>query len=216
MQQVNNPVSATNSPKSPNGVQTGNGAGGSSGSVSVTQGGGRDEAFSMDINKLRERARRDIEQGAVTGSYQANREVVIKMLNEALATELICVLRYKRHYFMAAGIHAEPVAQEFAEHAAQEMEHADQIAARIVQLGGEPNFSPEGLSSRSHAEYVAAKDLRDMIKEDLIAERIAIDSYREMVRYLGDRDPSTRRLLESILAVEEEHADDMADLLRRG
>lgn len=174
------------------------------------------ELFNVDKAKLRERARRDIEQGAVTDSYQANRETVIKMLNDALATELICVLRYKRHYFMASGIHAEPVAQEFAQHAQEEMDHADRIAERIVQLGGEPNFSPVGLTERSHAEYVEGKDLKDMIKEDLIAERVAIDSYREMVQYLGDRDSTTRRMLEQILAAEEEHADDMADLLRRG
>lgn len=162
------------------------------------------------------RARRDIDQGAVTDPYKADRAIVLKMLNEALATELVCILRYKRHYFMASGIHAEPVAAEFAEHADQEMAHADQLAARIVQLGGEPNFNPEGLSARSHAEYVEGTSLRDMIKENLIAERIAIDSDRAMVRYLGDRDSTTRRLFEEILTEEEEHADDMADLLRSG
>lgn len=182
----------------------------------ITNGKDSAEGFDIDIQKIRERARRDIDQGAVTETYKADRTTVLKMLNEALATELVCVLRYKRHYFMAAGIHAEPVAAEFAEHAAQEMAHADKLAARIVQLGGEPNFNPDGLHARSHAEYVEGTSLRDMIKENLIAERIAIDSYREMARYLGDRDSTTRRLFEEILTDEEEHADDMADLLRSG
>src|SRR5262249_45939671 len=132
---------------------------------------------------------------------------------EALATEIVCVLRYKRHYFMANGIHADSVAAEFLEHANDEQGHADQIAARIVQLGGEPNFNPEGLLTRSHAEYVEGDTLTDMIKEDLVAERIAIDSYREMVRYFGNDDPTSRRLIEGILAVEEEHADDLVSLL---
>lgn len=175
-----------------------------------------DGNFVMDLKKIRENARRHIEEGAVTESYKANREVVVKLLNEALATELVCVLRYKRHQFMATGIHAEPVAAEFAEHAAQEQDHADKIATRIIQLGGEPNFNPEGLATRSHAEYVEGKDLKDMIKENLIAERIAIDSYRQMAQFLGDRDSTTKRMIEEILAVEEEHADDMADLLRHG
>ncbi|HEV2903916.1 MAG TPA: ferritin-like domain-containing protein [Pyrinomonadaceae bacterium] len=172
-----------------------------------------DKPFLTDIKTLRERARRHIEQGAVTEGYTADRETVIKILNEALATEIVCVLRYKRHYFMANGIHAESVAAEFLEHANDEQGHADLIAARIVQLGGEPNFNPDGLLMRSHAEYVEGSSLIEMIKEDLVAERIAIDSYRDMVQYLGSDDPTTRRMLEGILAVEEEHADDLVSLL---
>jgi bacterioferritin len=169
--------------------------------------------FLTDVKTLRERARQHIERGAVTDGYSADRETVLKLLNEALATELICVLRYKRHYFMASGLQAQSVAQEFLQHANEEQAHADEIAARIVQLGGAPNFSPEGLASRSHAEYVEGTDLVDMIKEDLVAERIAIDSYRDMIRYCGNDDPTTRRMLEGILAMEEEHADDLGSLL---
>jgi bacterioferritin len=172
-----------------------------------------DKPFLTDIKTLRERARQHIEQGAVTEGYSADRETVIKILNESLATEIVCVLRYKRHYFMASGIHAESVAAEFLQHANEEQGHADQIAQRIVQLGGEPNFNPEGLLSRSHAEYVEGDTLLDMIKEDLVAERIAIDSYREMIQYLGNDDPTTRRMMEGILAMEEEHADDLVSLL---
>lgn len=172
-----------------------------------------DKPFLTDIKTLRERARRHIEQGAVTEGYRADRETVNKLLNEALATEIVCVLRYKRHYFMASGINAEGVAAEFLQHANEEQGHADLIAQRIVQLGGEPNFSPEGLLSRSHAEYVEGDTLIDMITEDLVAERIAIDSYREMINYLGNDDPTTRRMLEGILAMEEEHADDLVSLL---
>jgi len=172
-----------------------------------------DKPFLTDIKTLRERARRHIEQGAVTEGYTGDRETVIKLLNEALATEIVCVLRYKRHYFMANGIHADSVAAEFLEHATDEQGHADQIAARIVQLGGAPNFNPEGLLTRSHAEYVEGDSLTDMIKENLVAERIAIDSYRDMVKYLGNDDPTSRRMLEGILAVEEEHADDLVSLL---
>ena len=149
----------------------------------------------------------------MTPGYHADRDVVIKLLNEALATEIVCTLRYKRHYFMAKGIHAEGVAAEFLEHANEEQQHADQIAARLVQLGGEPDFSPDGLMSRSHAEYVEGENLESMIREDLVAERIAIDSYREIIAYLGEKDPTTRRLMEEILAKEEEHADDLANLL---
>ena len=173
------------------------------------------KTFLTDIQTLRKRAREHIEKGAVTQGYNADRDTVLKILNEALATELICVLRYRRHHFMATGIHSQSVAQEFLEHANEEQGHADQIAARIVQLGGAPNFSPEGLSSRSHAEYVEGENLIDMIKEDLVAERIAIDSYREMVQYCGHDDPTTRRMLEGILAVEEEHADDLVSLLEQ-
>ena len=170
-------------------------------------------AFLSDIQTLRKRAREHIAQGAVTPGYNADRSVVLRLLNEALATEIICVLRYKRHYFMAQGIHAEGVAAEFLEHANDEQQHADQIAARITQLGGAPDFSPDGLATRSHAEYVEGDTLEDMIKEDLIAERIAIDSYREMVTYLAEADSTSRRMLEEILAKEEEHADDLANLL---
>jgi len=172
-----------------------------------------DKPFLTDIKTLRERARKHIENGAVTEGYTADRETVVKLLNEALATEIVCVLRYKRHYFMAKGIHADSVAAEFLEHATDEQGHADQIAARIVQLGGAPNFNPEGLLTRSHAEYVEGDTLTDMIKEDLVAERIAIDSYRDMITYLGNDDPTSRRLMENILAVEEEHADDLVNLL---
>jgi bacterioferritin len=170
-------------------------------------------AFLSDIQTLRRRAREHIAQGAVTPGYHADRDVVLKLLNEALATEIICTLRYKRHYYMAKGIHAESVASEFLEHAREEQQHADQIAERITQLGGAPDFSPDGLATRSHAEYVEGGSLEEMIKEDLVAERIAIDSYREMVSYLGEEDPTTRRLMEEILAKEEEHADDLASLL---
>ena len=174
-----------------------------------------DKPFLTDIKTLRERARQHIENGAVTEGYRADRETAVKILNEALATEIVCVLRYKRHYFMASGIHAEGVAAEFLQHANDEQGHADQIAQRIVQLQGEPNFNPEGLLMRSHAEYVEGTSLTDMIKEDLVAERIAIDSYRDMINYFGNDDPTSRRLMESILAVEEEHADDLVSLLEK-
>ena len=173
-----------------------------------------DKPFLTDIQTLRERARQHIENGAVTEGYTADRETVIKILNEALATEIVCVLRYKRHYFMASGINAEGVAAEFLEPANDEQGHADQIAQRIVQLQGEPNFNPEGLLMRSHAEYVEGTTLTEMIKEDLVAERIAIDSYREMINFFGNDDPTSRRMLEGILAVEEEHADDLVSLLQ--
>jgi bacterioferritin len=170
-------------------------------------------AFLSDIQTIRKRAREHITAGAVTPGYSADRDTVVRLLNEALATEIVCVLRYKRHYFMAQGIHAEGVAAEFLEHANDEQGHADQIAARITQLGGAPDFSPDGLASRSHAEYVAGDSLEEMIKEDLVAERIAIDSYKEIIAYLGENDPTSRRLMEEILAKEEEHADDLASLL---
>lgn len=171
------------------------------------------QPFFTDVQELRRRARQHIENGPVTDAYGADRTTVIKLLNEALATELVCVLRYKRHYFMAQGINAEPVAAEFLQHANEEQGHADQLAGRIVQLGGAPNFSPDGLLMRSHSEYVEGTTLLDMIQEDLVAERVAIDSYMEMIRYVGDGDVTTRRILESILAVEEEHADDLAGFL---
>ena len=169
--------------------------------------------FLSDIQELRRRARQHIEEGAITPGYQADREQVVKLLNEALATEIVCTLRYRRHYFMAKGIHGESVAAEFLEHANDEQQHADQIAARITQLGGEPDFSPEGLATRSHAEYVEGDSLEEMIKEDLVAERIAIDSYKEIILYLGESDPTSRRLMEEILGKEEEHADDLANLM---
>jgi bacterioferritin len=173
----------------------------------------KEKPFLTDVTELRRRARKHIEEGAVIEGYRANKDTVCKLLNEALATELVCVLRYKRHYFMAQGIHSDPIAAEFLQHANEEQGHADQLASRIVQLGGSPNFSPEGILSRSHSEYVEGETLLDMIKEDLVAERIAIDSYTEMIRYVGENDITTRRILESILAVEEEHADDLASFL---
>lgn len=169
--------------------------------------------FVSDVAAIRKRARQHIEQGAVTEGYKGNREVVLRLLNEALATEIVCVLRYKRHHYMAKGVSSESVASEFQQHAAEEQGHADEIAARISQLGGEPDFSPQGLAQRSHSEYVAGETLLDMIKEDLVAERIAIESYGEMIRYIGDSDTTTRLMLEGILATEEEHAEDMASLL---
>ena len=172
-----------------------------------------DKPFLTDVTELRRRARQHIENGAVTGSYRGDRETVIKLLNEALATEIVCVLRYKRHYFMAQGIHSDPIAAEFLQHANEEQGHADQICGRIVQLGGAPNLNPDGMLSRSHSEYVEGQTLIDMINEDLVAERVAIDSYTEMIRYLEDNDITTRRMLESILAVEEEHADDLSSFL---
>jgi len=166
-----------------------------------------------DVPTLRKRARQHLDDGSVTAGYSADRAMVLKLLNDSLATELVCVLRYRRHHFMARGIHSQSVAQEFLDHSNEELGHADELAERIVQLGGEPDFAPAGLVGRSHAEYVEGDTLASMIKEDLVAERIAIDSYRDIIKYLGDRDPTTRRMMEGILAVEEEHADDLADLL---
>lgn len=169
--------------------------------------------FAADIEAIRRRARQYIENGPITDNYKADVSTVLKLLNEGLATELVCVLRYKRHYYTASGIHAEAVAQEFLEHAAEEQAHADSIAERITQLGGEPDFNPDNLTKNSHSEYKEGASLLEMMKEDLVAERIAIDSYTEMIRYIGEGDPTTRRLLEEILAKEEEHADDLAKLL---
>ena len=166
-----------------------------------------------DVPTLRKHARQHIDDGSVTAGYSANREMVLKLLNDSLATELVCVLRYRRHHFMARGIHSQSVAQEFLDHSNEELGHADELAERIVQLGGEPDFAPDGLVGRSHAEYIEGDTLASMIREDLVAERIAIDSYRDIIKYLGDQDPTTRRMMEGILAVEEEHADDLADLL---
>jgi bacterioferritin len=169
--------------------------------------------FVSNLSEIRRRARQHVLEGAVTSGYQADREKVIALLNEALATELVCVLRYKQHYFLARGIQAEPVAQEFAEHAAEEQGHADRIAQRITQLGGDPDFNPSGLAARSASEYVEGGSLVQMIEDNLIAERIAIDTYHEAIRFVGEKDTTTRRMLEDILSVEEEHANELADLL---
>lgn len=170
--------------------------------------------FTSNTNEIRAKARQHIEDGAVTDGYRANREQIIEMLNSVLATEIVCNLRYKNHYFLASGIHSEAVAAEFLEHAKQEEEHANKVSRRIVQLNGKPDWSPDSLTKRSHADYVAGISLTQMIKENLIAERIAVETYREMVAYIGDDDPTTRRIIEEILAQEEEHADEMANLLK--
>jgi bacterioferritin len=169
--------------------------------------------YLTDVQTLRRNARSHIEEGPITEAYGADRERVVAVLNEVVATELVCVLRYKRHYYMAEGLNSGPVAQEFLQHANDEQGHADMVAARIIQLQGEPDFNPATLVARSHAEYVPGTDLVDMIKEDLVAERVAIASYQEITRWLGDQDPTTRRVIETILAVEEEHADDLLTLL---
>lgn len=170
-------------------------------------------AFKADIEEIRRRAREKMDEGPVTAYYKADRQKVISVLNEVLATEMVCNLRYKNHYFMAKGIHSESVAQEFLEHANEEQQHADMVADRIAELGGDPNFSPDGLALRSHSEYKEGDTLEEMIREDLIAERIAVATYSEIVRWLGNDDPTTRRIIEEILAKEEEHADDLAKLL---
>lgn len=171
--------------------------------------------FLTAVKTLRERARRHLSLGAVTPGYGADRAVVLKVLNEALATEIVCMLRYKRHQYTARGLHAQSVVRKFAEHAAEEARHADRIAERIMQLGGKADYSPATLALRSHSEYVEGADLADMIEEDLVAERIAVESYGEFIRYLGSDDPTTRRLMETILENEEEHADDLASLLEK-
>jgi bacterioferritin len=171
------------------------------------------QPFVSDVQELRRRARQHMEEGAVTSAYTADKDTVIRILNEVLATEIVCVLRYKRHYYMATGIHSQAVAEEFLEHANEEQAHADLAAERITQLGGEPNFNPEGLTMRSHSEYAEGKTLLDMVREDLVAERIAVESYTEIIRYLGSDDPTTRRMIEKIMAKEEEHADDMKTIL---
>ena len=173
------------------------------------------DKFLIDLKKIRENARNHMEEGAVTEGYKADRQQVLKVLNEALATEIVCVLRYKRHYYMAQGINSDSVKAEFLQHATEEQQHADWIAERITQLGGEPDFNPKGLADRSHAEYVEGKTLVDMIKEDLVAERIAIQTYQEIIRWLGDGDPTTKMLIEQINKMEEEHANDMSDLLTK-
>jgi bacterioferritin len=171
-------------------------------------------AHGFDIAAIRAAAA-NLDDGAVTEGYQANREAVIAMLNDALATELLCVLRYKRHYFTVAGPNTGHIKAEFLEHAQQEQDHADRIAERIVQLNGSPNFNPSTLAARSHAEYDDSEDVQAMIRADLIAERVAIESYRQMILAIGDKDPTTRNMLIEIMSVEEEHADDMRDLLAR-
>ncbi len=175
----------------------------------------KDTAFLSDIQEIRRRARQHIERGAVTEGYRADLNTALRLLNEALATEIVCVLRYKNHHYMANGIHSQAIAEEFLEHANEEQEHADRIAERIIQLNGTPNFSPEGLLTRSHSEYKEGTTLVDMIREDLVAERIAVESYSEMIRYFGEKDPTSRRLMEDILAKEEEHAEDLKTLIER-
>jgi bacterioferritin len=170
-------------------------------------------SFLTDIKTIRERARQEIESGAVTQDYSLDKEQVIKLLNEALATEIVCVLRYRFHYYMASGIHKEGAATEFLQHSNEEQQHADRIAERIKQLGGKPQLNPAVIAQTSHSEYVEGTSLEDMLREDLVAERIAIQTYREMIAFFGEKDSTTRRLMEEILAVEEEHADDIADLL---
>ena len=169
--------------------------------------------FLTDIKEIRRRAREQMEKGAVTAGYRADVKRVVEVLNEVLATELVCVLRYKRHYFTATGINAQAVKEEFLQHANEEQGHADSVAERIVQLGGSPNLNPDGLATRAHSQYDEKESLTDMIREDLFAERIAIESYSEIVRWLGNDDPTTRSLVESILKVEEEHAEDLPSLL---
>jgi bacterioferritin len=178
--------------------------------------GGQDaqQPFFTDVKTLRERARQHMQEGAITQTYGTDPQTVVKVLNAALATEIVCVLRYRRHYYMAQGLASESVKAEFLEHANEEQQHADQIAERIVQLGGEPDLNPETLTARSHSQYIEGHDLVDMIKEDLVAERIAIDSYREIVQWLGDKDSTSRRVMEEVLAKEEEHAEDLNSMLQ--
>jgi len=171
--------------------------------------------FVSDLKKIKARARMHMETGAVTEAYKADSKLVVEVLNDVLATEIVCVLRYKRHFFMARGINADSIKAEFLQHASDEQQHADWIAERIVQLNGEPNFNPEGLAARSHSDYQEGSSLIEMIKEDLIAERIAVESYSEIARWLGDDDSTTRRLIEAILKSEEEHADDLASMLTK-
>ncbi len=175
----------------------------------------RSKPFLSDIQEIRRRAREHMEKGAVTEGYQGDIQTTLRVLNDALATELVCILRYKRHQFMAHGLNAQSVAEEFKAHAAEEQSHADLIAERITQLGGAPDFNPAGLLTRSHSEYKEGETLVDMIKEDLVAERVAIESYSEIIRYFGHNDPTSRRLMEEILAKEEEHAEDMRSLIER-
>jgi bacterioferritin len=173
------------------------------------------DKFLTDLKRIRENARKNMDKGAVTEGYKADRAQVLKVLNDVLATELVCVLRYKRHYYMAQGINSDSVKAEFLQHAGEEQQHADWVAERITQLGGEPDFNPKGLADRAHSEYAEGKTLVDMIKENLIAERIAIQTYSEIIRWLGNDDPTSRLLIEQINKMEEEHANDMSDLLAK-
>lgn len=173
------------------------------------------QPFVTDVKKIRERARTAIDQGAVTPGYKGDHQQVVKVLNEVLATEIVCALRYKRHYYMAGGLSSEAVKSEFLQHAKEEEEHADWVAERITQLNGEPDFNPAGLADRAHADYAEGTDLASMIEEDLIAERIAIETYSEIIRWVGDSDPTTRRLIEKILEKEEEHAEDLVSMISR-
>ena len=171
------------------------------------------QPFVSDIQEIRRRAREHLDEGALTENYEGDVTTTLKLLNDALATEIVCVLRYTSNYISAVGIHSEAVKDEFGEHAREEQDHALRLAERINQLGGKPNFNPEGLLSRSASQFVEGQNLIDMIRENLVAERIAVETYRDMIRYFADRDPTTRRLLEDILSKEEEHANDMHDLL---
>jgi bacterioferritin len=171
------------------------------------------EAFRIDLENIKRRAREHMDDGAVTETYGADRQAVLKVLNEVLATEIVCTLRYRNNYLVAQGIHAESIAAEFKQHAADEQDHADRVAGRIVQLGGEPDMNPTSLMTRSHSDYKTSGSLVEMLKENLVAERVAVSTYSEIVRWLGDRDTTTRRLMEELLAKEEEHADDLASLL---
>lgn len=168
-------------------------------------------AFELDIEKIRKEARKHVEEGAQTPSYIGNAAEIVGLLNDSLATEIVCALRYRRHFYTATGLHSNAVVSEFKVHAEEEMAHADLIAERIVQLGGEPDFAPDTLTQRSHADYAACTDLKEMIRENLVAERIAIEAYHALIRYIGDKDPTTRVMLEHILAQEEEHADELSD-----
>lgn len=171
------------------------------------------QPFITDMEAIQKRARAKMMDGAVTDAYEADREQVIAVLNEVLATEIVCILRYRNHYYCAKGINAEPIAQEFLTHANEEQVHADWVSVRISQLGGTPNWSPEGLATRSHAQYIEGNSLREMIQEDLVAERVAIETYSEIIRWLGNDDPTTRGIIEDILKEEEHHADDLAGML---
>ncbi|MBJ6763756.1 ferritin-like domain-containing protein [Myxococcaceae bacterium JPH2] len=171
------------------------------------------QPFVSDIKEIRRRAREHLEEGARTTNYEGNVDTTLKLLNDALATEIVCVLRYTFHYVSAVGIQSEAVKAEFGEHAREEQEHAMRLAERINQLGGKANFNPEGLLSRSASQYIEGSNLVDMIRENLVAERIAVETYRDMIRYFANHDPTTRRLLEDLLSKEEEHANDMHDLL---
>ena len=182
--------------------------------ISPTSSNGNNETMVLDESAI-DAARKSLDDGAVTPAYGPHREAIVKLLNDALATELVCVLRYKRHYFTAKGVASPKIADEFLVHANEESGHADAIAERIVQLGGEPNFSPDSLSSRSHAEYDESKELQAMIRANLVAERIAVETYHQMITLIGDKDPTTRRMLEQILADEEEHADELSDWLEQ-